>query len=107
MESFSERAIRPWLYFEPIFKLTNYYKRAMIAREKSSEKITRMILEEFRSKDFSEFAEDENEIKNPMKLLMNPKHELTEEELRDEIETILVAVSNTNHLFAIIPQSRA
>lgn len=82
---------RVWLHFDSVYNMTRYYKMEMEARRKSSLKFTDEILQRGRAN--SEVIYNHNGPKNTIKSLVNPKHGLDDEEIREEINSIIMAVS--------------
>lgn len=83
--------MKPWLYFEPFYKMSKYYKMEMDGRTKGSLKFTDEIFEKAR-KNAADPNNNETQ-KNAIKLLVDPKYKLDDEEIKQEITTLLVAVS--------------
>lgn len=63
----------------------------MEARSKSSLKFTEEILQNGRRN--AEISNNISGPKNTIKSLVNPKHELSDQEIREEITSIIMAVS--------------
>ena len=83
---------RFWLHFEPFYKLTKFYKMEMEGRKKGSLKFTDEILKKARQ--HSELISSSNDSpKNSIKTLVNPKYGLSDEEIREEINSLIMAVS--------------
>lgn len=83
------RMMKPWLHFEPFYKMSVYHKMEMDGRTKGSLKFTDEILENARKN----FDPNNNVTqKNAIKLLIDPKYKLDDEEIKQEITTLLVAV---------------
>jgi hypothetical protein len=89
--------MKPWLYNEFFYKLSKYYKMEMDGRTKGSLKFTDEIFTKARknvenNNNNNNFEEETH--KNAIKLLVDPKYKLEDEEIKQEITTLLVAVSN-------------
>lgn len=82
---------RPWLHFEPFYKLTKLYTMEMEGRMKGSIKFTEEILQNARRK--SEISNYEAP-KNSIKTLVNQKYRLSDQEIREEINSMIMAVSS-------------
>jgi hypothetical protein len=84
-----------WLHFEPFYKMSKYYQMEMDGRTKGSLKFADEIFENAkRNQELENNNEDEKVSKNAIKTLVDPKHQLSDEEIKQEIITLLVAVSN-------------
>lgn len=83
------RIMKPWLYFEPFYKMSAYYKMEMDGRTKGSLKFTDEILNRARK---NHDANNNVTQKNAIKLLVDPKYNLDDDEIKQEITTLLVAV---------------
>lgn len=80
---------KPWLLFEPIYELTKWYKLEMDARENCGLQYTNQIYENaIKQRDQKKY---ENE--NIVRTLVNPKNQLSEEAIKDELAGIILAVS--------------
>lgn len=83
--------LRPWLQPDIIFKRTKDYKIQMNARSKSSLIFTDEIIKN--GKIYREnFVNDDEKLQNSVETMFEPCHNLTDDEIRDEINTIIIAV---------------
>lgn len=82
--------MKPWLYFEPFYKISKYYKMEMDGRTKGSLKFADEIL--YNARKNVEEANNNESHKNAIKLLVDPKYKLSDVEIKEEIITLLVAV---------------
>lgn len=87
----ARRMIRPWLQSDIIFKRTKDYKIQLEARSKSSLIFTDEIIKNgliYREN----FVNDDEKLQNSVEAMFEPCHNLTVDEIREEINTIIIAV---------------
>lgn len=83
--------MKPWLYFEPFYKLSQYYKMEINGRTKGSLKFADEILENARNNVDNNNNNNET-YKSAIKLLVDPAHKFNDREIKEEIISLLVAV---------------
>jgi hypothetical protein len=72
--------------------MTKYFKMEMEGRKKSSLQFTEEILRKGRNS--VEINGNLEGPKNTIKTLVNPKYDFSDQEIREEINSIIMAVSN-------------
>lgn len=84
--------MRPWLHSDFIYKKTKMFKIQEKARLTSSLRFTDEIIKKGRI--YKEnFVDNADGLRNSVECLFDPRNNLTEDEIRDEINTIIIAVS--------------
>lgn len=81
-----------WLHFEPFYKLSKWYKIELDGRTKSALKLVDRIYENAlnnREENYDDGSENENAIK----AMTNPRNNLSEREVKEEIFGLILAVS--------------
>lgn len=92
-DAVTSRMAKIWLHFEPFYKMTKYYQMEINGRTKSSLKFTEEILQNGRK--MSEYNNNNNEPTNIIKSLTDPKHGLSDQEIREEIFSMIMAGQDT------------
>lgn len=87
----NDRLFKVWLQFEPIFRLSKHYHNYVKYVKNGMFAIAHEILKEKGQKKNSEVSQTKS--KKFVDLLLNAKKQLDEEEIVDEINTLIAAVS--------------
>lgn len=90
----AQRIFKFWLHFDFIYERTNYFKIYQQHHHQSALQYARVIIDKIRKEQENETPEQADEKpKSFVRALMSKKYNLTDEEIEDEIKTMLVAVS--------------
>lgn len=81
-----------WLHFKPFYKISKWYKIEQDGRNKSALKLVDKIYENA-IKNRDEHYEDGSENINAIKALTDPKYNLSERMVKEEIFGLILAVS--------------
>lgn len=90
----AQRIFKFWLHFDFFYKRSTYYTIYMQHHQQSALQYADVIIKKIRKEQESEtFEQTEEKPKSFVRALMSKKYNLTDEEIGDEIKTMLVAVS--------------
>lgn len=91
----TSRIAKVWLHFEPFYKMTKYYQMEINGRTKSSLKFTEEILEKGKKSIENNNNNNTNSTCNIISVLVDPKHGLCDQEIREEIFSMIMAGQDT------------
>jgi cytochrome P450 len=84
--------MKPWLYFKTFYKLSPYYKMEMNGRTKGSLKFVDEIMQIDKEDKNNNNNDGDKTYKSAIELLVNSTNNFTDQEIKEEIITLLVAV---------------
>lgn len=94
------RVFKFWLHYDFFYKRSIYYRVYERHQNESALKYAPMIIEKIRNEqnNMNAIEVEDEKPKTFIRALMSKKYNLSDEEIGDEIKTMLVAVSNDFHL---------
>lgn len=96
----AQRIFKFWLHYDFIYERSTYHKIYTQHHNQSALQYADVIMKKIRKEQESETPEQaEEKPKSFVKALMSRKYNLTDEEISDELKTMLVAVSIFQKLF--------
>jgi hypothetical protein len=91
----TQRMFRFWLHPDIFYKKTSTFVKEITAKDNSAFRYTEDVLRNVQ-KIMKNEAECDEKPKNFIRALVSPKAKLYDEELKDEIKTLLIAVIYIN-----------
>lgn len=92
------RTFKIWFNYKPIFKLAWSFYNELTSLVASFRGICDEVVEEYKERNVKDCENVEDPKKTLIHLLTDPKNNLSDREINDEILTFIVAVSNKNKI---------